>query len=291
LTVTTEELKSELSDTKILDTGGFYGAIGQRPDLYLSRSDMLERLETKRLVVNDGRVKVRNTYRALGVWKGASVNVEGPYGSNLLDLTWQLVAMCTQENHAPEIGVGFWKKMEALAKPVPLKSTWVGPPAPAKGYAGYVTRVEWGAHSPKTANSTNVRNGYVKAHWTVGCQNGPHSNCAKHVQGIQDYHMNSNGWNDIAYGEIICPHGFVFCGRGPGMRSAANGNGQLNYDHEAISLIGGPDCQPTIVQRDALYARMDERGCIELKGHRDNYSTECPGDKIYGWVKSYKPVG
>lgn len=287
---TTEELKSELADTKILDTDGFYEVIGQRPDLYLPRADLIERLETKRLVVDDGRVKVRNNYRALGVWKGAQINVEGPYGSNLLDLTWQLVSMCKQENHAPEIGVGFWKKLESLETPIPLKSTWAKPPAPARGYVGYVSRAKWGARYPKSANSTNVRNGYVKAHWTVTCQPGDHSKCNKHIQGIQNYHMDSYGWNDIAYSELICSHGYVYCGRGPGARSAANGDGQLNYEHEAISLIGGPDCGPTTAQKHALYARMDERACVELLGHRDGYSTSCPGDEIQKWVRAYHPI-
>jgi len=102
--------------------------------------------------------------------------------------------------------------------------------------------------------------------------------------------MDSYGWNDIAYSELICSHGYVYCGRGPGARSAANGDGQLNYEHEAISLIGGPDCGPTTAQKHALYARMDERACVELLGHRDGYSTSCPGDEIQKWVRAYHPI-
>ena len=284
-----DEIKIQLQDCKIRDRDGFYEIVQQRDDLYLGRSDMIDRLQTKRLKENDGRVKVRNTYRALGNWKGSDVNVEGPYGANLLNMTWQLVHMTGQKNHVPEIGKGFWEKMEDLERAMPPKHEWVDPPSPPPGYAGYVTRAQWGARPPRSANSTSVRNGYVKLHWTVGCQTGPHSKCDGHVRSIQNHHMDGNGWNDVAYGELICPHGFVYCGRGPGKRSAANGNSQLNYDHEAISLVGGPDCQPTNTQKDALFARMDERGVVELKGHRDGYATACPGDKAYQWTREYVP--
>ena len=151
----------------------------------------------------------------------------------------------------------------------------------------YVTREQWGARKPKLPNSRAVRQRYFKVHWTVTCVAGHmHDQCDDHVRGIQNYHMDTRGWNDIAYGELICPHGYVYEGRGPGRRSAANGNALLNSGHEAISVIGGPACNITPGALNALTLRLRDRNAEEVKNHSDGYSTSCPGPKLTQWVNN-----
>jgi hypothetical protein len=94
---------------------------------------------------------------------------------------------------------------------------------------------------------------------------------------------------------IACPHRKVFVGRGPGHLPAANGSG-LNSGHYAVlGLVGNSGLvQPT---DGILHAILDaveylrEKGGAgrEIKGHRDGYSTDCPGDALYAWVKKGAP--
>ncbi|MFB7411448.1 hypothetical protein ACFCZ2_30140 [Streptomyces sp. NPDC056202] len=46
-----------------------------------------------------------------------------------------------------------------------------------------------------------------------------HADCAAQVRGIQAFHMDSNGWSDIAYSHLACVHGYLFQGRGENVRA------------------------------------------------------------------------
>lgn len=153
----------------------------------------------------------------------------------------------------------------------------------------YVTREEWGARPARWNPAIRVvRRRYLKVHWTVGCvERGAHRNCADTVRGIQRFHMDVRGWSDIAYGEVVCPHGYVFEGRGPARRSAANGTATLNYRHEAIACISAPACPVTEKQLDALGARLRDRRALEVLNHSDGYATACPGPLLTRWVREH----
>lgn len=132
----------------------------------------------------------------------------------------------------------------------------------------------------------------------------PHDKCASAVRGIQNHHMDSNGWSDIAYNYLVCEHGYAFEGRGAGTRSAANGNTALNAGHYAVcALLGSsgltrPSPEMLHGLRDAIeYLRARGAGS-EIRGHRDGYATACPGQSLYDWVQrgaprpgSEKPTG
>lgn len=118
-----------------------------------------------------------------------------------------------------------------------------------------------------------------------------HANCARRVKGIQDFHQNTRGWNDIAYNFLFCKHGYVFEGRGWDVHSAATGND--NSHSVAICFLGddseGRD-DVTSAGRDALvefsHAAWLRYDGIEVAGHRDAMSTDCPGDQLYGFIHS-----
>ncbi|MER5421724.1 peptidoglycan-binding protein [Streptosporangium roseum] len=94
---------------------------------------------------------------------------------------------------------------------------------------------------------------------------------------------------------IVCPHRKVFEGRGPNHLPAANGSG-LNSGHYAVlGLVGSTGfTQPT---DDVLHGILDaveylrDKGGAgdEIKGHRDGYSTDCPGGPLYAWVRRGAP--
>lgn len=153
----------------------------------------------------------------------------------------------------------------------------------------FVTRAEWGARPPKSTPSAISSEG-TTGHWEGGGiwggVIGDHARCASIVRAIQAYHMDHQGWTDIAYNSLSCPHEYVFEGRGPGRRSAANGTNTANSRSAVDCYIGGVgDPFPVEAKNGMLDAAEYLNG--ELKwGHRDWFSTQCPGDEIYEWIHS-----
>lgn len=152
-----------------------------------------------------------------------------------------------------------------------------------------VSRSAWGARPPKTA-IPNINSVVTSGHWggnTVwrGVIGG-HDSCAPKVRAWQAYHMDANGWTDLAYNGVACPHGYVFEGRGPGKRSAANGTNTGNSQSAVICYLGGVGDPFTAEGQQAMADGAAWLGDPMQKGHRDWYQTACPGDTIYGWITS-----
>jgi hypothetical protein len=165
-----------------------------------------------------------------------------------------------------------------------------------------INRRTWGARPAKVRVPHLDSTHGVKVHYTgmhvspgLAADASHHLGCFNLVLGIQDDHMDSNGWNDIGYSFLVCPHGFVFEGRGLNKLPAANGAG-LNSGHYAVcGLVGNSglvDPSDAMLNgiRDAIeYCRAEGSAGNEIKGHRDGYSTDCPGPKLYPWVQSGAP--
>lgn len=150
-----------------------------------------------------------------------------------------------------------------------------------------VTRSQWGARPPKAAPTPLNPTG-ATAHWE-GPHMGtfPHDQCASKVRGIQAFHIDGRGWNDIAYNAIVCPHGYVYEGRGPGARSAANGTDTGNDNDVAVCYLSGEGDPFT---PEAAQAMADAMHWLAPGGkrhaHRDWKPTACPGDTIAAWAHS-----
>jgi hypothetical protein len=119
----------------------------------------------------------------------------------------------------------------------------------------------------------------------------PHTSCASKVRGIQNFHMDGQGWSDIAYTALVCPHGFVFEGRWVGIRTAANGTTAGNDGWYAICYLGGEgDVFTSAAKRafDAAFDYLDASGGAgpDENCHRDHKPTACPGDTICAWVRA-----
>ncbi|MCD0452607.1 hypothetical protein LO762_25990 [Actinocorallia sp. API 0066] len=162
-----------------------------------------------------------------------------------------------------------------------------------------ITRKQWKARSPRSASSHLASARGVKVHYT-GSRVDPrtaddHDRCYALVRQIQNGHMDGNGWADIGYSFLCCPHRFVFEGRGLHKLPAANGPG-LNSGHYAVlGMVGDsglvvPNDEMLHGIRDAIeHVRANGRAGTEIKGHRDGYATSCPGERLYAWVKAGAP--
>lgn len=161
-----------------------------------------------------------------------------------------------------------------------------------------ITRSQWGARTPSRPLSYLPSAKGVKVHYTGSMVSvhtlTDHAECIEAVKGIQNGHMNGNGWNDIGYSMIACAHDF-FEGRGVHKLPAANGAG-LNSGHYAVLVLVGSsgvvtpsDAHRRQAWRAIDYLRANGNAGNEIKGHRDGYSTSCPGEPLYALVKQGFP--
>lgn len=154
-----------------------------------------------------------------------------------------------------------------------------------------VTRDGWGARLATGAlNLINTRPKGCTIHWE-GPKMGSfdHRLCAGKVKGIQRFHQAIRGWSDIAYNEVVCPHGVRFEARGYGVGSAANGTTQANREWYAICvMVGKGDPVEAVVllavaNAVADYQKFGKAGDA-VNAHRNHIATECPGDFLAGEV-------
>lgn len=163
-----------------------------------------------------------------------------------------------------------------------------------------VSRSQWGARAyrqPSGATPYHRARRGVKVHYLgTAYKDRPHAQCDDYVRQIQRQHMDGNGWSDIGYSFVVCTHGYVYEGRGLKRRNSANGNTSLNEEcYAVLALVGSTGMtKPTDAQlhglRDAIeYCQEEGPAGPWIGGHRDGYSTACPGDVLHAWVKKGAP--
>lgn len=162
-------------------------------------------------------------------------------------------------------------------------------------FKGVITRDEWGARPPTQNSGPQGYGQGLVLHWEGPSMWGDlwafaHASCYEKVRGIQSYHINV-GYSDIAYNDIVCPHGYVFQGRsGVGMANAASGNWDVNHNTEAVCFLWGVGDTVLENNRDPIDALNAIRNYViafagagdQVVPHRavQGVSTSCPGDEL-----------
>jgi hypothetical protein len=159
----------------------------------------------------------------------------------------------------------------------------------------YVSRSGWGAKAPLNRPTVLLasRVDTIVFHYTAANadEQAEHRNCAQRVRGVQTFHQNVRGWNDIAYNWLVCKHSYIYEGRGIENKSAATG--AHNGHTLAVCFLGddtvGRD-DVTIAGRQALveirWIRQRRPAISKYAGHRDFMSTSCPGNELYTYIHS-----
>ncbi len=122
------------------------------------------------------------------------------------------------------------------------------------------------------------------------------------VRGIQNYHMDNNGWVDIGYNFLVDKFGNIFEGRKNSVASKPKGaHDGTNTDSVGVSCMGNFDTQtPPIAQRNSCYDLIawklpsgwspygsssygSKSGVGVVCGHKDAYNVtkSCPGAIFY----------
>lgn len=113
------------------------------------------------------------------------------------------------------------------------------------------------------------------------------------MQSIQNYHMDTKGWSDIAYHFVIfqpygsIPYARIFQGRERCWVPAAQEG--HNFGTLPICVVGDFTPGHDWLQRNTRYAievLLNYYPKLTTLGlHRDVYQTECPGDNIAGQLQ------
>lgn len=164
--------------------------------------------------------------------------------------------------------------------------------------AGFVTRAQAGLVSPRSV-SNDIRpggGGVAIHHGGANYRVTDHSACLRVWKGYQQWHMRPGGLgvpqggNDIAYNFGVCPHGYVFAGRGLGVRSGANGDYNSNTTHYAICWMNDRDVPNVEVMNAIEWLILNTRAHgagMQVKPHRFFYQTSCPADGMARAIVKY----
>ena len=184
----------------------------------------------------------------------------------------------------------------------------------ATGAPPIVPRLSWGANEsirrgpPTYASSAR----FVVVHHTAGRNDYTRAEAAAIVKGIQLFHVQANGWNDIGYNFLVDRFGTIYEGRYGGVDRNVVGAHALGFNTGSvgIALLGTyGSTRPSAAALDAIarlvawrldLAHVDPTSFLTyisggserhtsgipvllsaVSGHRDTGFTECPGDDLY----------
>lgn len=191
---------------------------------------------------------------------------------------------------------------QALAAPFPVRADW-GARFAAGVITGFVTRSGWGARAP-VCFSTNIRPEGITVHYGGPSPWGDavdrstadafqataaHARCPSILRAYQAYHLDTQGWCDLAYTSAVCPHGTRYEGRGPGRRTGANGTNDGNLRSYATVYIAGSGDPLTDAAKQGFLDEADRLGQPLRWSHLQWKSTACPGNPLDGWRRAGFP--
>lgn len=163
------------------------------------------------------------------------------------------------------------------------------------------TRKDWGAAKPAEKPDETKKVQAAVVHHTSGSNDYSAEDVPAILRGIQHYHQQGRGWDDIGYNMLADKYGRLWEGRGGGLEKNTVGAHVMGYNEGTfgISVKGtynkeAPP-QKTIdavnhaiawklslsgVGGDAK-TKLKDREISTVSGHRDLGSTDCPGDAFY----------
>lgn len=145
---------------------------------------------------------------------------------------------------------------------------------------------------------------HLIVHHTAGSNTS--SDWSSVVYSIWNYHVNTNGWDDIGYNWLIDPNGVVYEGRADNIQGAhfcgKNGNTMgicilgtyTDVEPQAASmktlkrLFAWKACQEDIDPKGISYHPQSDEELYVVSGHRDGCATACPGDMLYALIPNLR---
>lgn len=166
----------------------------------------------------------------------------------------------------------------------------------------FQNRADWcpTGDCPEITNPTFTEVTHLIVHHSAGINTS--ADWAAVVRGVWDYHVNSNGWDDVGYNWLVDPNGVLYEGRGDDVRGAHFcGN---NTNTQGICMLGTYTADaPTVEAMTTLKEYLAWKSAKDnidptavsnhvpsaadiphVAGHRDGCNTACPGNTLYGMI-------
>lgn len=158
-----------------------------------------------------------------------------------------------------------------------------------------VTRKQWDARPPKERTAQNrkrITTIYLHYSESPGGQVRYPQQCAA-VRGIQNFHMDSRHWSDIAYSFLVTnPYrggaSRAFVGRGLDTVPAAQLNHNTNTAAICVICANGEKISwktKLTVRRLVRQLRKEIGRQVPVRPHNSVNETSCPGRALTDWVK------
>jgi len=177
-----------------------------------------------------------------------------------------------------------------------------------------IPRFSWGADESIRRANPNIATAihFAVVHHTAGSNNYTAAQSAAIVRGIELYHVQGNGWDDIGYNFLVDKYGQVFEGRFGGVDKAVVGAHSLGFNNGSVgvAVLGDYGSAPiSAAAKSALerllawrldLAHIDPLSTLTwlsggnprfpagipvilraISGHRDTNFTDCPGAALY----------
>ncbi|UVI37407.1 NlpC/P60 family protein [Brevibacterium spongiae] len=155
------------------------------------------------------------------------------------------------------------------------------------------SRSSWGAKAYR--GSPDYASGIKQAvvHHTSGSNSYSAEDVPGIIRGIQAYHQDGRGWNDIGYNVVADKYGRLWQARGGDVSKAVIGAHVTGHNSGTfgISVLGTYNgAAPPKKTRDAVASAIAWKFSINgiskatksnMVGHRDLGQTDCPGDAFY----------
>jgi hypothetical protein len=150
------------------------------------------------------------------------------------------------------------------------------------------SRSRWGARRPRERTPQTLGpDSILFFHYSEGQGRGIENlkEQAAALRGIQNFHMDTRGWSDIAYSRLICqPYGKLRrarCFEGRGLNTVPASQINHNTGNVSYCILAKPgEPLKAATKRLMIQAAKEHKGRY-IAGHRDGGDTDCPGDLIY----------
>ncbi|MFE2039053.1 peptidoglycan recognition protein [Streptomyces scopuliridis] len=220
---------------------------------------------------------------------------------------------------------GDWAPPEDAPPTLPRAGTPAALPDSARSYAAprprIITRYGWGADE----GLREKRLGYsrtVKAAFVHHSATGNNYSCKQApsvLRSIYRYHVKSSGWRDFGYNFAVDKCGNIYEGRAGGVTRPVLGAHTLGFNTNSVGIavlgtFSGTNPRAAATTAVAKLAAwklglhgVDARGKVTLtsagsgkygkgrkvrlnaiSGHRDGFSTDCPGSRLYGKLSAVR---
>ncbi len=185
---------------------------------------------------------------------------------------------------------------------------------------GVVTRAKWGADESWREGGFVYTDAVktVFVHHTAGGNGYSCSEAPSVIRGIYRYHTQSQGWRDIGYNFLIDKCGTIYEGRAGGVERAVLGAHTYGFNHNSmgVAVLGthsSTDAPAKVtnavaqlsgwklraegrnpagtwkrVSAGGKYAKGTVVTMHNISGHRDGFSTDCPGSRLYNQLPSIR---